>query len=239
MNPRGLITRAKNRRFSRVALYAVIPARWFKRNKNQLCEYMTAESAHLVRIPAQRAGNFPCNHTRRSSPASKVSDRTVGSNAHAHCSQSLCKPGGSQFRSQRLSSFWLAPRITDHWKNPNKPSCDWPINHHIQISLQIQKPWERWFDFDRSFVCTQVYQFTSMSHETTLQWHFVKKISFLLFSKGFFIPFITNAERQLPVPLDKGNGGSGDETGRLRDKSHFRKASQFGKPGKPDSCRKP
>ena len=53
------------------------------------------------------------------------------------------------------------------------------------------------------------------------------------------MPFITNAERQLPVPLDKGNGGSGDETGRLRDKSHFRKASQFGKPGKPDSCRKP
>ena len=30
------------------------------------------------------------------------------------------------------------------------------------------------------------------------------------------MPFITNAERQLPVPLDKGNGGSGDETGRLR-----------------------
>lgn len=30
------------------------------------------------------------------------------------------------------------------------------------------------------------------------------------------MPFITNAERQLPVPLDKGNGGSGDETGRLQ-----------------------
>ena len=25
-----------------------------------------------------------------------------------------------------------------------------------------------------------------------------------------------NSERQLPVPLDKGNGGSGDETGWLR-----------------------
>lgn len=30
------------------------------------------------------------------------------------------------------------------------------------------------------------------------------------------MPFITNAELQLPVPLDKSNGGSGDETGRLR-----------------------
>ena len=30
------------------------------------------------------------------------------------------------------------------------------------------------------------------------------------------MPFITNGERQLPVPLDKGNGGSGDETGRLQ-----------------------
>lgn len=30
------------------------------------------------------------------------------------------------------------------------------------------------------------------------------------------MPFITNAERQLPVPLDKGNGGSGTRLGGFR-----------------------
>ena len=39
-------------------------------------------------------------------------------------------------------------------------------------------------------------------------------------NQDFVLPVLdssrTNPERQLPVPLDKGNGGSEDETGRLR-----------------------
>ena len=58
-----------------------------------------------------------------------------------------------------------------------------------------------------------VYLDESRSHATMT---FCEKISSLLFSKGLLMPFITNAERQLPVPLDKGNEGSEDETGRLR-----------------------
>lgn len=58
-----------------------------------------------------------------------------------------------------------------------------------------------------------VYLDESRNHATMT---FCGKNSFLLLSKGFFMPFITNGERQLPVPLDKGNGGSGDETGRLQ-----------------------
>ena len=154
------------------------PGSLIKRNKNQLCEYMTAESAHLARIPAWQAGNFPCNHTRRSSAASKISDRTVGNNAHAHCSQSLCKPRGSQFRSQRLSSFRLAPRITDHWKNPNKL---------IKSNLLANPKTVRTLIWFWQVICVHT---SSMSHETTLHWHFVKKFPFSYFRKPFFMPFI-------------------------------------------------
>ena len=44
----------------------------------------------------------------------------------------------------------------------------------MQISLQIKKPWARWFHFDRSFVYSPILydlkplrkEFTSISHDT-------------------------------------------------------------------------
>ena len=58
---------------------------------------------------------------------------------------------------------------------------------------QIKKPWARWFDFDRSFVYTQISydmkplrkMFTWISSEMTLPQHFVQKFPFSYFWKSF------------------------------------------------------
>ena len=57
---RGLITWAWLVRFIARDLGTLV-----KRNKNQLCDFMTTEPARLAGIPVIPGGNFPSNHTCR------------------------------------------------------------------------------------------------------------------------------------------------------------------------------
>ena len=99
-----------------------------------------------------------------------------------------------QSRSQRPRSFCTATGITYVWKNPKKERLRLAEKnrvYHMQISLLIKKPWARGFDFDRSYVYTQISlnlkplrkTFTSISSEMTLQWHFIQRFPFFLFLK--------------------------------------------------------
>ena len=49
------------------------PGTLVKRNKNQLCDYMTTELARLARIPG---GNFPSNHACQA--ARRMNQRETG-----------------------------------------------------------------------------------------------------------------------------------------------------------------
>ena len=67
-----------------------------KRNKNQLCDYMTTGPARLAEIPvlrtgipANRAENFPCNHVYRPSPANRDSKKCA--------SKQTCSPVNCPF----------------------------------------------------------------------------------------------------------------------------------------------
>ena len=58
-----------------------------RRNKNQLCDYMTTEPSQLAGIPG---GNFPSSHACRAARRmNQARNRTAG-NVHAHCFPGSC-----------------------------------------------------------------------------------------------------------------------------------------------------